>query len=225
MQCPQCLKIFRGSYELRRHMKIHDRIRKYQCPRCPSAFTTLKSLRFHEHAKHPESRPYKCHVCNKDLKHQNGLSCHMISFHPDIFHARYKCSECGKGFAFKCYMTIHMKVHGDKTCKKCGKKFKSAHALRVHMGISSNENTQCSLCGKTFSTPGNLNRHMIRVKHNDDATSSTSLMSGSTHQVQECPQTLKITEGLVTPDYDNDGPLDLSTTTNHHQPLDLSSKR
>lgn len=73
-----------------------------------------------------------------------------------------KCALCGKKFATKKLLDIHMLEHGSKknTCRVCGKFLTSKKNLRLHMSIHSGEkNFICEICGQRFRLKSFLNRH------------------------------------------------------------------
>ncbi|XP_048347642.1 zinc finger and SCAN domain-containing protein 16-like [Sphaerodactylus townsendi] len=75
-----------------------------------------------------------------------------------------KCSECGKSFNQKRYLTGHKRIHKGETpykCSDCGRSFNRKWNLIAHKRIHSGENPyKCSDCGKTFSQKGNLMTHV-----------------------------------------------------------------
>ena len=76
----------------------------------------------------------------------------------------FVCSQCGKAFARKTDLTIHLRVHSGKkpiACTQCGKAFARRYDLTQHLRIHSGEKPfACSQCGKAFSLKSNLINHL-----------------------------------------------------------------
>ncbi|XP_042306618.1 zinc finger and SCAN domain-containing protein 31-like isoform X2 [Sceloporus undulatus] len=110
------------------------------------------------------------HQPRRDEKLLGSLDCRKV-FLPRLLQLeqnhtedrRFKCSECGKSFNQKRYLTGHKRIHKGETpykCSDCGRSFNRKWNLIAHKRIHSGENPyKCSDCGKTFSQKGNLMTH------------------------------------------------------------------
>ncbi|OJJ43721.1 hypothetical protein ASPZODRAFT_73594 [Penicilliopsis zonata CBS 506.65] len=80
---------------------------------------------------------------------------------------KYICThpQCGKGFAQKTHLDIHMRAHtGDKpfVCKepKCGQRFSQLGNLKTHQRRHTGEKPySCDVCQKRFAQLGNVRAH------------------------------------------------------------------
>lgn len=72
------------------------------------------------------------------------------------------CNVCGKSFARKRYLNVHMATHDPSQCLQCpvcGKSFAQKRYLKAHMAYHDlSQCVQCPVCG--ILIPQNLNRHM-----------------------------------------------------------------
>ena len=101
---------------------------------------------------------FKCEICDKEFKSNNGLRYHFNSTH--------------KTFHLQSQLTAHVKIfHGNKMkclkCDSCGKSFSQAQSLKNHINSVHNgqKDHKCDSCGKEFSQGGHLKRHIDAV-HN-----------------------------------------------------------
>ncbi|KAL2809014.1 hypothetical protein BJX63DRAFT_373435 [Aspergillus granulosus] len=91
---------------------------------------------------------------------------------------KYACTEpqCGKSFAQKTHLDIHMRAHtGDKPfiCKEpsCGQRFSQLGNLKTHQRRHTGEKPfSCDICQKRFAQRGNVRAHKITHQHNKPFT-------------------------------------------------------
>ena len=75
----------------------------------------------------------------------------------------FKCTECGRGFAKKYYLSVHMRIHtGERSykCSQCSKAFRQRNSLVVHQRLHNpNRPFECSLCDMRFTSKSEVKRH------------------------------------------------------------------
>ncbi|XP_077300441.1 uncharacterized protein LOC143921151 [Arctopsyche grandis] len=186
-RCKVCLKSFKHSSSIRRHMKSHTGENPYKCNICLKSFAQrsgfVKHANFHSNTKpyecdicsksfasrynitihldtHTGIKPYKCNVCPKSFTSKNSLRQH-ISFHAVL--KPHKCDVCPASFPFKYMLTGHKKLHNKEhafECDMCLKSFSYRHNLSRHMQIHTGTKPfKCNVCLKSFVRKANLLRH------------------------------------------------------------------
>ncbi|XP_073330443.1 transcription factor IIIA-like [Pagrus major] len=88
LECDQCSKVFRDSWFLQQHQRVHAETRVvYRCPRndCDRSFTTLFNMESHISSFHEELRPFTCtHAgCRKTFAMRQSLQRHSIVHDPE----------------------------------------------------------------------------------------------------------------------------------------------
>jgi len=81
-QCQLCRKIFKTSWNLREHMRVHtgDRERPFKCPTCSKAFIKSSHLKAHIRL-HTGEKPFQCTECEKSFAEKSNLTAHMKRKH------------------------------------------------------------------------------------------------------------------------------------------------
>lgn len=88
LTCDQCSKVFRDSWFLQQHQRVHSETRVVLvCPRdgCSRSFTTVFNLESHVGSFHEERRPFACaHTgCGKTFTMKQSLQRHSIVHDPE----------------------------------------------------------------------------------------------------------------------------------------------
>ncbi|KAG7303920.1 hypothetical protein JYU34_010834 [Plutella xylostella] len=168
-QCDVC-RCTVNPRELPAHREQH--LTALRCRRCPfrTALARLMSGHVRQHDTPVVLKTYKCNVCGDEfssktdvLQHKNlSLSCKDEN---------PKCDCCGKLFANKLRLRVHLEYMAGKKssnkpeklqipCEECGKIFFSKKTYKNHVVIHDGVTHPCPVCGKLFQWKGNLARHL-----------------------------------------------------------------
>ena len=87
---PDCGRVFKTRFALRRHCLIHTQEKKHECPYCGKRFALLQNLREHTYT-HTQECPYVCGVagCLKRFRQNGKLSLHRRT-HPEYHLKTYR---------------------------------------------------------------------------------------------------------------------------------------
>ncbi|CAL8148489.1 unnamed protein product [Orchesella dallaii] len=133
LKCSVCGIMKANSFLLERHMKIHERTKRFVCD-CGKSFASKGYLNYHlEHFHNNADKQYPCSVCGKLFRHMKNVLRHQIT-HSDS--KPYQCKICSKTFNYSHLLKKHEEIHsGTKNygCEICGKRFRQEQNLTQHM--------------------------------------------------------------------------------------------
>ena len=174
--CPQCYKILRTNYSLRRHIRqMHDNQGRFECTRCQRSFSAKGSLDYHVRVKHSVSEDVslQCEKCNISCTDLQDLKIHKKT-HVQNF--KMKCHLCSLMLKKKSLAGHIIEVHNielrydaDKLnfpvypyeCTQCDFVCKRKNDLeRHHRAKHTSEEFICKECGKKFGYAKTLRRRM-----------------------------------------------------------------
>ncbi|XP_059619175.1 transcription factor grauzone-like [Phlebotomus argentipes] len=146
-KCHECNNTFKNSIGLKLH-KLNSHTPKeehiFKCPKCPLSFMTEFRFKMHSYV----------HCREEDKSHF--------------------CPDCGKAFAIKGNLKIHIRQMHTKdyyhVCETCARTFKNKDMLLRHMKLHTGEKIEtfpCTLCGHRFSHKSKLKLHMKRHIENE----------------------------------------------------------
>ncbi|XP_053679777.1 zinc finger protein 358-like [Anopheles nili] len=162
--CDICAKGFQHRSYLSAHRRAHSTERKFQCIPCGQSFKSKQALIDHKN-RHLGVKPFACELCDKQYTKNALLQAHIQQAHGEPHQAatRYPCTECGKCYTSKSYLTVHMRIHRNErsfVCEICAKGHVTRKDLAVHMTIHTGEKPLvCDICGKAYARRGALDWH------------------------------------------------------------------
>ncbi|XP_035716481.1 zinc finger protein 846 isoform X2 [Folsomia candida] len=110
-----CGACFLRKFQLDAHLRVHTNERPFPCPHCDKAFKQSKALTVHVLRLHTPGYVapirYPCPHCDKGYTHNHYLQAHIRQVHTG--ERPFVCDQigCGKGFAKKTSLYLHLKGH------------------------------------------------------------------------------------------------------------------
>ena len=100
-----------------------------------------------------------CALCGADCLSRRKFVLHMQEYHPD---ATYSCRFCQKIYQTwnGCYKHERTHTEAKSICTVCGRAFNLPAELNAHMPVHDPASKfYCETCGKGYASKGGLNRH------------------------------------------------------------------
>lgn len=175
-KCDLCDKTFLDASTLSRHRKIHSGDKPWSCKICKKSFGTLGSLRRHITVHNQEGRPYQCETCRKRFPDNSSYQKHKF-IHTGI--KPYGCDICGKAFVHIGDLNGHRKIHVEikpYNCERCGKDFAKHSNYARHLLIHEGDKEfSCTICGVSYNFQSSLTRHLLtHVRRSNRASAEGS---------------------------------------------------
>ncbi|XP_050301051.1 zinc finger protein OZF-like [Anthonomus grandis grandis] len=135
--------------------------RNFECGICGKAFFGSSDLNKHMRI-HTDERPFVCGECHLSFRQAGTLKNHITSIHCKLNNF-FACELCGRTFALKDRLKLHMRRHtGEKpySCELCPKKFARKSEVSQHMRVHDKKKPYtCDQCPATFTCAQNLRLH------------------------------------------------------------------
>ncbi|KRT81216.1 zinc finger protein, partial [Oryctes borbonicus] len=172
--CNICYKIYSSVQILEKHRCVHVAREKYfSCKVCRKTFYTMSRLRLHADV-HQKER-YKCTICHRLFPLRSTLKRHIINQH----YKEFACTICNFKCNSKSILKQHYETHSIENlhkCETCGKEFARRDTLVIHIKcvhdniniydnhmkrrMNSSETNRCTICSKTFKR---LDKHVAHT--------------------------------------------------------------
>lgn len=133
-QCNLCGKCYSNARSYTEHMSRHSDEKPFECDKCDNKYSCKRDLQRHVQRVHTEMK-ITCPHCPMKFHHRYSLRKHT-----DIYHSsekKYVCYVCGKKFACKVYLDIHLKHHENSRyqCTICLAGYDEEEELKNHVLI------------------------------------------------------------------------------------------
>uniref|UniRef100_UPI00358ED782 zinc finger X-chromosomal protein-like isoform X2 n=1 Tax=Myxine glutinosa TaxID=7769 RepID=UPI00358ED782 len=80
-KCKRCKKSFRQQRDLKRHMRVHQVKKIYQCEYCDYSTTDASGFKRHIISIHTKDYPHRCEYCNKGFRRPSEKNAHITKQH------------------------------------------------------------------------------------------------------------------------------------------------
>ncbi|XP_017138496.1 uncharacterized protein LOC108153190 isoform X1 [Drosophila miranda] len=197
------------EYHGRCHNDVLGSSQPMVCPECRSSeFSNWNCLHTHLWRTHQiDMELYCCQLCS----FKTPIYSRLVNTHAKIHseERNYKCEQCGKGFKNTKQLKNHRRLHRTQglgmgkvslqdqatadadapppptailhRCGDCGAAFKQRKTLREHLCKERNEQPQCSLCQRVFSSKSSLKLHLRSHQANKRFQCDTCEYEASDH--------------------------------------------
>ena len=128
-KCTYCDMAFTSGSHRKRHERLHTGEHAFVCDVCGKGFGSASNLKDHGYI-HTKETPYVCHECDRGFTQWGALQRHINAIHEK--RKDEKCTWCGKSFARKDYLKLHVsKCHWIK-CDNCKERFETDEEFKTH---------------------------------------------------------------------------------------------
>lgn len=130
------------------------------CQICSDPFHTKAGLELHLLQHTSTQFSHKCSMCEKVLRDEHTLKCHVKTVHGE---KKFSCDVCGKRFPHRGVLNAHRKTHNRPlfTCEVCNEIFKDSSYFKKHVKSHSGSRPHvCKVCGKSYLQNSHLKVHM-----------------------------------------------------------------
>ncbi|KAK2503729.1 hypothetical protein MC885_006864 [Smutsia gigantea] len=178
VQCNECSETKDSKKELEKHQleahgaggepsvpKKKKKRLPVMCDLCGREFAHASGMQYHKLTEHFDEKPFSCEECGAKFAANSTLKNHLRLHTGD---RPFMCKHCLMTFTQASALAYHTKkkhsedIEDPYDCKKCRMSFPTLQDHRKHIHeVHSKEYHPCPTCGKIFSAPSMLERHMV----------------------------------------------------------------
>ena len=153
--CEVCNKSFKGSTQLKAHVRMHTGEKPYRCSLCNFKASEMGRLTRHRRSCHRDEKPYQCERCFETFDKAKQMT----------FHARRvnKCTYVKLEPEAETNLVANMEIHESQpetySCKECGRDFLSRLRLKKHLLLHTGKPYYCEHCFRLFKERQELDAH------------------------------------------------------------------
>jgi uncharacterized C2H2 Zn-finger protein len=174
--CTICGFLFTRTDNFSRHMKLHEI--GVECPQCTTHFPDRATMRQHVKEVHTPTSAMACPHCAFVTTSREYLRVHLQSHDHAGGKIELRCDICDKVFAARTSLVRHMARHLGRQqtaitarrpepvqCRFCTFLGRDAYNTRRHeKAVHASTPFKCEACGRSFSGPAKLARHVANPK-------------------------------------------------------------
>ena len=163
--CSFCGKEFANKTDLKNHIDIEHKEKKYECAKCDASYLHQRTLMDHIEKVHEEKK-HQCTTCGEIFESMGRLETHIAFKHDRS--KLFECPSCKAAYTIHQKLEehiafVHEKISGH-LCTQCGKNFKIKSSLRDHiLVVHEGKKYHCDLCTKTFTNKSSLRSHVSQI--------------------------------------------------------------
>ena len=83
-KCPYCVKSYRFSISLKRHIETRHLGRRFKCKHCETEFDSIAGLSSHNRMKHKQLMRFECHLCGMRFNTSSAMGQHVTRLHNGV---------------------------------------------------------------------------------------------------------------------------------------------
>ena len=163
--CSFCGKEFANKMDLKNHIDIEHKEKKYECAKCDASYLHQRTHMDHIEQVH-EGKKHQCTTCGEIFESIGRLETHIAFKHDRS--KLFECPSCKNVYTTNKKLKDHVAYTHEKVsghlCPDCGKNFQFENSLRDHiLVVHEGKKYHCDLCTKTFNHKSRMQSHISQI--------------------------------------------------------------